>query len=278
VSTILVTGATGNVGAEVVDALTRANEAVRALVRNAARAELPSDVEVVEGDLNEPEALAAALADVEAVFLLPGYRDMPGMLRAIADAHAERVVLLSGTSAASGDTSNAVTAYMLQSEVAVRDSGVPWTILRSYGLMSNTLRWIDQLMAGDVVREPFADVPVAMVDPYDLGEVAARALRSAAREGQTYLVSGGAAIRPADRVRILGEALGRPLRLDPLSNGEARAQLTSQMPVEYVDAFFDFYVDGSLDESQPQATVQEILGRAPRTFAEWARAHAGAFR
>ncbi len=277
-STILVTGATGNVGAEVVDALTRANEPVRALVRNAARAELPSDVEVVEGDLNEPEALAAALADVEAVFLLPGYRDMPGMLRAIADAHAERVVLLSGTSAASGATSNAVTAYMLQSEVAVRDSGVPWTILRSYGLMSNTLRWIDQLMAGDVVREPFADVPVAMVDPYDLGEVAARALRSAAHEGQTYLVSGGAAIRPADRVRILGEALGRPLRLDPLSNGEARAQLTSQMPVEYVDAFFDFYVDGSLDESQPQATVQEILGRAPRTFDEWARAHAGAFR
>jgi uncharacterized protein YbjT (DUF2867 family) len=277
VSTILVTGATGNVGSEVVDALTRANEPVRALVRDASKAGLPSDVEAVEGDLDQPEALSAALADVDAVFLLPGYRDMPGVLRAIADAHAERVVLLSGTSAASGDTSNAVTAYMLQSEVAVRDSGVPWTILRSYGLMSNTLRWIDQLEAGDVVREPFADVPVAMVDPYDLGEVAARALRSGAHEGRTYLVSGGAAIRPADRVRILGEALDRPLRLDALSNDEARAQLRSQMPIEYVDAFFDFYVDGSLDESRPQSTVQEILGRAPRTFEEWARAHAGAF-
>jgi uncharacterized protein YbjT (DUF2867 family) len=277
-STILVTGATGNVGAEVVDALTRANVHVRALVRDASRAQLPSGVEPVEGDLDRPESLSAALADVDAVFLLPGYRDMPGVLRAIADAHAERVVLLSGTSAASGDTSNAVTAYMMRSEAALLGSGVPGTILRSYGLMSNALRWIDQLKAGDVVREPFADVPVAMVDPYDLGEVAARALRSDAHEGQTYLVSGGVAIRPADRVRILGEVLGRALRLDPLSNDEAHAQMSRQMPAEYVDAFFDFNVAGSLDESQPQSTVQEILGRPPRTFEQWAHAHVGAFR
>jgi uncharacterized protein YbjT (DUF2867 family) len=277
-STILVTGATGNVGAEVVDALTRANVHVRALVRDASRAQLPSGVEPVEGDLDRPESLSAALADVDAVFLLPGYRDMPGVLRAIADAHAERVVLLSGTSAASGDTSNAVTAYMMRSEAALLGSGVPGTILRSYGLMSNALRWIDQLKAGDVVREPFADVPVAMVDPYDLGEVAARALSSDAHEGQTYLVSGGMAIRPADRVRILGEVLGRALRLDPLSNDEAHAQMSRQMPAEYVDAFFDFNVAGSLDESQPQSTVQEILGRPPRTFEQWAQAHAGAFR
>ena len=274
---ILVTGATGNVGAEVVDALVRAGEPVRALVRDAAKAQLPSGVEPVEGDLDRPESLSAALADVRAVFLLPGYRDMPGVLRAIRDAHAERVVLLSGTSAASGDTSNAVSAYMMGSEAALRDSGVPSTILRSYGMMSNTLRWIDQLAAGDVVREPFADIPVAMVDPYDLGEVAARALSSGAHEGQTYLVSGGAAIRPSDRVRILGETLRRPLRLDPLSNDEARTEMSSQMPAAYVDAFFDFYVDGSLDESQPQPTVQEVLGRAPRTFEEWANAHAGAF-
>jgi uncharacterized protein YbjT (DUF2867 family) len=277
-STILVTGATGNVGAEVVDALTRANVHVRALVRDASRAQLPSGVEPVEGDLDRPESLSAALADVDAVFLLPGYRDMPGVLRAIADAHAERVVLLSGTSAASGDTSNAVTAYMMRSEAALLGSGVPGTILRSYGLMSNALRWIDQLKAGDVVREPFADVPVAMVDPYDLGEVAARALSSDAHEGQTYLVSGGMAIRPADRVRILGEVLGRALRLDPLSNDEAHAQMSRQMPAEYVDAFFDFNVAGSLDESQPQSTVQEILGRPPRTFEQWAHAHVGAFR
>ena len=54
--------------------------------------------------------------------------------------------------------------------------------------------------------------------------------------------------------------------------------MSAEMPAEYVDAFFDFYVDGNLDESQVQPTVQEVLGRAPRTFEQWAAAHADAFR
>jgi hypothetical protein len=54
--------------------------------------------------------------------------------------------------------------------------------------------------------------------------------------------------------------------------------MQATMPVEYVDAFFDFYVTGSLDESQPQPTVRDVLGRAPRSFEDWARAHADAFR
>ena len=275
---IVVTGATGNVGAEVVRALIRAGEPVRALVRDATAAELPPEVEAVEGDLDTPESLTAALEGANAVFLLPGYKDMPGVLAAIRDAGAERVVLLSGTSAASGDTGNAVSAYMLRSEAAVRDSGVAWTILRSYAMMSNALRWKDELAQGDSVREPFATVPVAMVDPYDLGEVAARALTSSEHEGQTYLVSGPVAIVAADRVRILGQVLGRDLWLNALSNDEARARLQATMPPEYVDAFFDFYVMGSLDESQPQPTVRDVLGREPRSFEDWAQAHADAFR
>jgi uncharacterized protein YbjT (DUF2867 family) len=274
---ILVTGATGNVGAEVRAALTRAGEQVRALVRDSSKGDLPAELEVVEGDLDKPETLGDGLAGASAVFLLPGYRDMPGVLAAIRDAGVERVVLLSGTSAESGDTNNAVTAYMLRSEAAVQDSGVPWTILRSFGMMSNTLRWKDQLAQGDVVSEPFADVPIAMVDPYDLGEIAARALSSDEHEGRTYMVSGGTAIVAADRVRILGQVLGRDLRLHAQSNEEAREQMRSSMPKEYVDAFFDFYVDGSLDESQPQPTVRDVLGRPPMTFEQWAETHADAF-
>ena len=86
---------------------------------------------------------------------------MEGVLAEVRGAGVERVVLLSGSSAASGDTGNAVSAYMIRSEDAVRESGVPFTILRPFGFMSNALRWRDQLRAGDVVREPFADVAVA---------------------------------------------------------------------------------------------------------------------
>ena len=275
---ILVTGATGNVGAEVVSALTAADQDVRALTRSDSSSALPPDVDAVAGDLNRPESLSAALAGVRGVFLLPGYADMQGILAEIARAGVERVVLLSGSSAQSGDTSNAVTAYMIRSEDAVRASGVSFTILRPFGFMSNALRWRDQLKAGDVVREPFANARVAVVDPHDLAAVAARALLDTGHEGRSYLVSGPQALLPAERVRILGAALGRDLHLEAQSDDEARAQMTAQMPVEYVDAFFDFYVDGSLDESQVQPTVQEVLGRDPRTFEQWAAAHVDAFR
>ena len=274
----LVTGATGNVGAEVVRALTDSGEQVRALTRSDSSSTLPASVEAVAGDLNRPESLAEALAGVRGVFLLPGYEDMEGVLAEVRGAGVERVVLLSGSSAASGDTANAVSAYMIRSEDAVRESGVPFTILRPFGFMSNALRWRDQLSAGDVVREPFADVAVAMVDPYDVGAVAAAALVSDGHEGRTYVVSGPEALRPADRVRVLGSALGRDLRLEALSDDEARTQMSAQMPIEYVDAFFDFYVGGSLDESQVQPTVREVLGREPRTFEQWVAAHADAFR
>lgn len=274
----LVTGATGNVGAEVVRALTAADQEVRALARSGRPAGLPLAVEAVAGDLNRPESLAEALAGVRGVFLLPGYEDMDGVLAEVRRAGVERVVLLSGSSAGSGDTANAVSAYMIRSEDAVRASGVPFTILRPFGFMSNALRWRDQLRAGDVVREPFADVAVAVIDPADIGEVAARALLADGHEGRIYVLSGPQALRPAERASILGEALGRELRLEPLSDDEARTQMSAQMPIEYVDAFFDFYVAGSLDESQVQPTVREVLGREPRTFEQWAAVHADAFR
>lgn len=276
--TILVTGATGNVGAEVVDALLAGGHPVRALIRGERPATLPTEVEAVRGDLNDPDSLTDALTGIEALFLLPGYADMAGIAARAKAAGVARIVLLSGSSAGSTDTTNAITAYMRRSEAAVRDSGVAWTILRPFGFMSNTLRWLDQLNAGDVVREPFATVPVAVIDPFDIAAVAVAALTSADHQGETYLLTGPQSLLPADRLRILGELLGRDLRLDALSNEDARTTMTAQMPVEYVDAFFSFYVAGAIDESQPQPTVEQVLGRAPRTFTEWATAHADAFR
>ena len=71
--------------------------------------------------------------------------------------------------------------------------------------------------------------------------------------------------------------LGRDLRFEGQPDDEARAEMSASMPAEYVDAFFDFYVTGTLDESQPQPDVRDVTGRAPRTFRQWAEAHVGAF-
>jgi uncharacterized protein YbjT (DUF2867 family) len=274
---ILVTGATGNIGAELVRTLAEAGEPVRALVRSADVA-LPAGVEPVTGDLDDPASLRPALTGATGLFLLPGYRDMPGLLAEARAAGVERVVLLSGGSAGSGDMTNAVSAYMIRSEQAVRDSGLPATVLRPSGFMSNALRWLPQLQAGDVVRDAFPNVAIAMIDPADIAAVAAAALTTDKHVGQVYRLSGPAPLLPADRVRVLAEVLGRPLTFVGLSDEVARAEMSQQMPAEYVDAFFRFYADGELDESPVLPTVREITGREPRTFEQWARAHADAFR
>jgi uncharacterized protein YbjT (DUF2867 family) len=274
---ILVTGATGNVGAELVTALAEAGEPVRALVRKPQDTVLPPGVEPVTGDLNQPESLTDALAGARGLFLLPGYSDLPGLLALARRAGVARVVLLSGGSAALEDMDNAVSRYMTVSERHVRESGVPWTFLRPRAFMSNALRWLPQFATGDVVRVPFADVRAAAIDPFDIAAVAARALLSDGHASQIYELTGPDSLLPADQVGVLAKVLKRDLRCEGLTNEEARAEMTAAMPVEYVDAFFSFYVDGTLDESQVLPTVREVTGRPPRTFEQWASAHADAF-
>ena len=180
---LLVTGASGNVGTELIRALLSDDENVRALTRGTHPPALPAGVQAVAGDLNRPDSLTAALAGVHGVFLLSGYADMPALLSAIRDAGVQRVVLLSSGAVIGGDVSNAVVHYNVLSEAAVRESGVLWTILRPSGFYSNALQWVTQLRDGDVVREPFADVPIAAIDPFDIAAVAALALTRPGHEG-----------------------------------------------------------------------------------------------
>jgi uncharacterized protein YbjT (DUF2867 family) len=275
---ILVTGATGNAGGAVVRALVNSGEQVRALVRDVHRAPLPRGVEAVAGDLNEPGTLAAHLEGVTAAFLLSGYEGLEQTLANMRRAGVERVVLLSSSAAPAGDLTNAVARYHILSERAVRASGLGWTFLQPNTFMTNTFQWLPQLRQGNVIRAPFADVSVATIDPDDIGAVAAVALTSDANDGRALRLSGPESLSPAKRVAILAQVLGLELRFEAQSNEEARAEMDASMPAEYVDAFFRFFVDGDLDESAVLPTVQEVTGRAPRSFEAWARAHADAFR
>jgi hypothetical protein len=77
---------------------------------------------------------------------------------------------------------------------------------------------------------------------------------------------------------VLAAVLGRDLRFAGQSDEEAWAEMSAAMPIEYVQAFFSFFVEGTYDDSKVTAAVEELTGRAPRTFAQWAAAHADAFR
>jgi uncharacterized protein YbjT (DUF2867 family) len=272
------TGATGNVGGAVVQALVERGLPVRALVRDASRAALSEGAVAAVADLNDPDSLVPWLEGVEAAFMLPGYPDMPGLYARLRDAGVKRVVQLSGSSAGSGDTSNAVTAMMEGSEAAARESGLSWTFLRPSAFMSNTLRWLPELQSGDVVRAPWGDISLACIDATDIAAVAVEAMTDDAHSGAVYRLTGPRAMLPAEQLEIIGRVLGRPLRFEGLTLEETRAQLEATMPEKYVHAFWDFYVNGALDESVVLPTVEDVLGRPARTFEQWAEAHADDFR
>jgi uncharacterized protein YbjT (DUF2867 family) len=274
---ILVTGATGNVGSELVTALAARGVPARAVVRDVAGAATPTGVDVVQADLELPESLTPALDGVDAVFLLGGWSDMPELLRRIKRAGVERVVLLTSRCVIGGKSDNAITRMWLDSEAAVRDSGVAWTVLRPSGYDSNALRWLPQLKSGDVVRTPWADVPIAAIDPADIAAVAASVLTEDGHEGAALALSGPEPLRPADQVETLASVLGRPLRYEGIPDDRARAEMAANTPAPYIDAFFRFYSDGEFDDSAVLDTVQRITGGPARRFEQWARAHADAF-
>ena len=270
---ILVTGATGNVGSELVRALAARGEAVRALARSPDRAAFPPAVQVVPGDLGAPASLTAALAGVSKVFLLGGFATMADVLRRIRGAGAGQVVLLTSRCVIGGNPENAVTRMWLESEAAVRACGVPWTMLRPSGFQSNALRWLPQLRRGDVVSTAWPDVPIAAIDPADIAAVAAAVLTQPGHQDTALTLSGPRPLTPGDQVKTLAQVLRRPLRYEPLSDEQARAQMAADTPAELIDAFFRFFSAGEFDDSPVVDTVHRVTGRPPRTFEQWAEAH-----
>lgn len=271
--TMLITGATGNAGTAVVRSLAAQGIPGRALIRSAT--DLPDGIEPVYGDLNQPDTFADALDGVTGIFLLSGYDRLDELLGNATRAGVRKVVVLSSSSL-DGDVSNAVAAYHHATEEAVRLAGPAWTFLRPNSFMSNTLRWLDQLRAGDEVRVQFPDVAVSTIHPRDIGDVAVRALQGE-HDGEVLRLTGPVALTPVEQVAILAEALGRPLTAYPMSRAETHEALFASMPEPYAQAIESFFGDGTIDETTVNNTVAEVTGHPPRTLQAWAQENAALF-
>lgn len=280
---ILVTGATGKVGRNVVSQLLDQGESVRALVRDPASAGLPTGVELARGDLAQPETLASALDGVRAVFLLwPLDGDAA---RPVVDALAgrvERIVYLStmGIEDDAARQADPITQTHADLERLVEESGVEWTMLRAGGFASNTLGWAQDIKADGVVRAPFGAMARSLVHERDLAAVAVRALTRDELAGRRPPVTGPAALTQVEQARLIGEAIGRDVRFEEQSRETAREEMIAAFPFgpEMIDGMLDAWAR-TVDEPEPVTTaVQDITGAPARSFAVWAADHADDFR
>ncbi|GAA3434813.1 NAD(P)H-binding protein [Kutzneria kofuensis] len=279
---ILVTGATGEIGRTVVDELLARGLKVRATTRNPERARLPDGVEVVRADLGDPEAVARAVSGVDGVFLLTGGSQIPlhdkTVAHAAAQAGVRRIVKLSSGRVGDDTATDPIPAWHRAGERAVRESGVPWIMLRPMGFMSNALMWAGPIREQGAVFAPYADGRVTVIDPVDIAAVAAVALTTA-DTGQVLTLSGPQALSPGEQVEILGAALGRPLRFVEVEPAAARQAIISHgVPDEMADAIMALRATALEDfTSVVHPTVQRVTGRPAGTFRAWAERNRAAF-
>ncbi|MFG2001520.1 NAD(P)H-binding protein [Spirillospora sp. NPDC048911] len=275
----VVTGATGNVGRPLVQALAKAGAEVTAVSRRAADADLPAGVRHVQADLADAASLKPALDGAEAVFLLipDNEVDLYAVLDVVKAAGVRRIVLLTsqGTGTRPRSASHGPARVF---EDAVRASGLDWTILRPSGFASNAFWWAEPIRAHRTVVAPFADVRLPVIDPADIAEVAAAVLRDESHAGQTYVLTGPELSSVRERTRVIADALGARIEFVEQSRADAAAQLRQIMPEEIAEGTLDILGEPTPAEQEVSPDVEKVLGRPARTFAAWAERNVAAFR
>jgi uncharacterized protein YbjT (DUF2867 family) len=276
---LLVTGATGNVGRQVVAQLLDAGVEVRALNRHPEATALPAGVERVAGDLTRPDTLPAALAGVTAAFLFPVPGCGPAFVEAARAAGVRRIVLLSSSGVVDGVARqpNAVVEFHAGIEHAVEASGLAWTFVRSGGFAANTLQWAPQIRATGAVRAPYAGASLAPIHEADIAAVAVRALTTDGHAGARYRLTGPAALTLAEQLAVIGTTLGRELRFEEIPPEVARERMIQHLPAPIVDALLGIFAEATTRPAPVLPTVGEVTGAPARTFAEWAADHRADF-
>ncbi|MEV7471858.1 NAD(P)H-binding protein [Streptomyces kronopolitis] len=278
---IVVTGATGNIGRPLTQALAEAGRQVTAVSRHTAA--VPNGVRHVAADLTEPASLKPTLAGAEALFLLlsgdlhAAGADPADIVAQAAAAGVRRVVLLSTLGVVTrpfGPTRIAMRAL----EDTLRESGMEWAILRPGGFASNALWWAESVRTQRVVAAPFGDVGVPIIDPADIAAVAAACLLDDRHAGGVYELTGPEVITPRQQSEAIAAALGTPVRFHELTRHEAKAAMAQSMPAELADDTLDILGAPIPAELRVSPDVQQVLGRAPRPFADWAARNVAAFR
>jgi uncharacterized protein YbjT (DUF2867 family) len=284
---ILVTGATGVNGTALLRRLSAHGVAVRALVRNPAKAEaiaaLPH-VEIAQGDMALPETLAAALRDIDRAMLISSSDPMmldvqTNFIDAAAKAGVRHVVKLSGIMP---ELDSAFRFARMHGEIEKRleASGLAFTHLRAGEFMTAYFRQVPMIAAKGAIFLPMADARIASIDVDDIAEIAAKVLTGSGHEGKTYPLTGPQALTMTEVAEKLSAATGKTIRYVNVPPEDARqAQLANGMPPYLADALFELFAERrNGKEAKVWPDAETLLGRRPTSFDEFVRRNAATFR
>ena len=258
-----------------------ADARVRALTRNPDRANQPSGVEIVHGDLTDAATLDGALDGIDVAFLVwTAPVSAAAAVIGRISRQARRIVLLTSphkTAHPFFQQPNPMRGVHQSLERLIESSGAEWTFLRPGMFATNALSWWGpQVRAGDVVRWPCAEAPTAPIHELDLAAVAVCALLESGHAGAEYVLTGPASLTQREQLEIVGGAVGRTLQYEELSPEAARRELRA--PVSVVNMLLDAWAAAIGRPAYVTSTVAEITGRPARTFREWASDHAEEFQ
>jgi uncharacterized protein YbjT (DUF2867 family) len=287
-SAILVTGATGTVGSEVVRRLSRRGAVVRALVRDsskaAALAALPG-VTVCVGDLGHPSTLVEALRDVDHAMLIsssaPEMADVQSsFVNAARTSGLRHIVKLSGIMP-ERDSAFRFARMHGEIEKTIEESGMAWTHLRAGEFFHAYFRQVPAIVSRGALMLPMEEARIASIDIGDIAEVAAAILTApAGHEGKIYPLTGPEALTMAEVAQRLSRVIGKEVRYVNVPPDDARkARLAAGMTPYMADALSELFAERRAGkESRVWPTIRDTFGWQPTSLEEFARRNAAIFR
>ncbi len=283
---ILVTGATGTVGREVLKDLAWQDHKVRALVRSGEKGQslTSTGADIAIGDFTQPESLPAALEGIDKVFLLsvldPDQAAIQGnMIDAAKEAGVKHVVRLSALGARP-DAPISLGKWHYETEQRLEASGIPWTHVRPHSFMQNLLLSAQSVASEGKVYSPLSDAKVAMIDARDIAAVCVAALTTEGHEGKAYEITGPEALSYYDVAEKLSAVTDKEVSYVDITPETAKqTMMKSGMPEWTADALnelYAFYRQGKGD--QVTTIVKEVTDKDPRAFIDFAAEYAAIFR
>ncbi|MEV6398415.1 NAD(P)H-binding protein [Streptomyces sp. NPDC051907] len=277
--TVLVTGSRGKVATTLIALLHEAGIAVRAASASPEKLSPPPEVATVKCALDDPADFPAALDSIDSVFLYAEPAQIGAFLAAAENAGVQHIVLLSSSSVLDpGAADNPVAASHLTVEQALADAAVQTTVLQPGAFAGNALQWRWALASTGGIDLPYPDSHGDPIDERDIAEAALAVLTQPWLRGASYHLTGPESLTFAEQIAILEDATGRPMPFNAVTREGWKESVRAYLPDAFAEGLLDYWASTDGSPVPLTRTVEELVGRPARMFAEWARENAAAFQ